>query len=75
MRNIIYNNAVRKQKEQGCRQGGSKKAAGYDLYTACEKESTDLVIELPDGYFAAIYARSGLATKESLRPANCIRVV
>ena len=29
---------------------------------------------MPDGTFAAIFARSGLATKEGLRPANCVGV-
>ena len=30
---------------------------------------------VPQGYFGAIFARSGLATKQSLRPANCVGVV
>lgn len=64
---------------------GSKFAAGYDLYACIEnniqipahqtvKIGTGLSFELPEGYFAAIVARSGLATKESLRPANCIGI-
>ncbi|MBQ8053071.1 MAG: dUTP diphosphatase [Lachnospiraceae bacterium] len=64
---------------------GSEKAAGYDLYAALPapvriaphetvKIDTGLQFELPDGYFAAIYARSGLAAKEGLRPANCTGV-
>lgn len=64
---------------------GSKYAAGYDLY-ACiknpitisphctEKIGTGLAIEIPEGYFGAIFARSGLATKQGLRPANCVGV-
>lgn len=65
---------------------GSEKAAGYDLY-ACidsgsvtvaphttEKIGTGLAIAVPDGYFGAIFARSGLATKQGLRPANCVGV-
>ena len=32
-------------------------------------------MEIPDGYFGAIYARSGLATKQGLRPANCVGVI
>ncbi len=59
--------------------------AGYDLY-ACldkpiiikpgttEKIPTGISIEIPDGYFGAIFARSGLATKHGLRPANCVGV-
>lgn len=64
---------------------GSEKAAGYDLYAALEepvriaphetvKIDTGLQFEIPDGYFAAIYARSGIAAKEGLRPANCTGV-
>ena len=35
----------------------------------------DLYITIPKGFFGAIYARSGLACKQSLRPANCVGVV
>ena len=65
---------------------GSAQAAGYDLY-ACieggsvtiaphstEKIGTGLAIAVPDGYFGAIFARSGLAAKQDLRPANCVGV-
>lgn len=64
---------------------GSSQAAGYDLY-ACVNESitipahstvkigTGLAIEIPDNYFGAIFARSGLATKKGLRPSNCVGV-
>lgn len=64
---------------------GSKMSAGYDLY-ACidkpitisahctEKIGTGLSIELPSGYFGAIFARSGLANKKGLRPANAVGV-
>ena len=36
---------------------------------------TGLAVEIPEGYFGAIFARSGLASKEGLRPANCVGVV
>ena len=65
---------------------GSKMAAGYDLY-AClddetilirphetEKIGTGLSIQPPEGYFGAIVARSGLATRFGLRPANCLGI-
>lgn len=65
---------------------GSEYAAGYDLY-ACtgrgsvtimphttEMVGTGLSIEIPEGYFGAIFARSGLASKQGLRPANCVGV-
>lgn len=64
---------------------GSEYAAGYDLYAATQvgitiqphstvKVGTGLAFELPENTFAAIFARSGLATKHGLRPANCIGV-
>ncbi len=64
---------------------GSAYAAGYDLYAALDapvmigagetvKIGTGLSIAVPEGYFGAIFARSGLAAKEGLRPANCVGV-
>ena len=32
-------------------------------------------IEIPQNFWAGIYARSGLATKRGLRPANCVGVI
>ena len=57
---------------------GSEYAAGYDLYADITKElviephetakiGTGLSIEIPDGYFGAVFARSGLAAKQALR--------
>lgn len=64
---------------------GSREAAGYDLYACCddvvviephktEKIGIGFAIQPPNGYFGAIMARSGLATKYGLRPANCTGV-
>lgn len=64
---------------------GSKYAAGYDLYACIDKSidiaphttakiPTGLAIQPPRNCFGAIFARSGLATKEGLRPANCTGV-
>lgn len=64
---------------------GSNDAAGYDLYAyisspiivtphSTVKIGTGLAIEIPSGYFGAVFARSGLATKEGLRPGNCVGV-
>lgn len=61
-------------------------AAGYDL-TACVDERVTILphhtvsipsgiaFQIPKGYFGAIYARSGLATKMGLRPATCVSVI
>ena len=64
---------------------GSEYAAGYDLYSAEDKViifshstvkvGTGIAAEIPEGYFGAIFARSGLASKQGLRPANCVGVV
>lgn len=60
---------------------GSEYAAGMDLYACIDNEimiephttakiGTGLAIEIPTGYFGGIVARSGLATKNGLAPAN-----
>ena len=63
---------------------GSEYAAGYDLYATADvsidpgdtvKIGTGLAMEIPNGYFGAVFARSGLATKQGLRPANCVGVI
>ncbi|MBP3873101.1 MAG: dUTP diphosphatase [Lachnospiraceae bacterium] len=66
---------------------GSEYSAGYDLYactgngrsviaphTSC-MIGTGLACAIPEGYFGALFARSGLAAKEGLRPANCVGVL
>ena len=65
---------------------GSPEAAGADLY-ACLNEPveilpgasafipTGLAMEIPQGYAGLIYARSGLACKWGLAPANKVGVV
>ena len=66
---------------------GSEKAAGYDLY-ACSGNGitkiaphttamigTGLAAAVPEGYFGGLFARSGLAAKQGLRPANCVGVL
>ena len=65
---------------------GSVSAAGYDLFADVAEEvtiaphetkmiGTGLAMEIPEGYFGGIFARSGLSAKEGLRPANCVGVV
>lgn len=65
---------------------GSEYAAGADLY-ACIQETTTfepgetkliptgLAMEIPAGYAGLIYARSGLASKKGLAPANKVGVI
>lgn len=65
---------------------GSEEAAGLDLYAANDSIiviqphstvliPTDIAIEIPRGMFGGIFARSGLASKRGLRPANCVGVI
>lgn len=39
------------------------------------KINTGVAMAIPNGYWGAIYARSGIATKQGLRPANAVGVV
>lgn len=63
---------------------GSEFAAGADLYAAegCEIGAgetafvhTGIAIELPAGTVGLVYARSGLACKQDLAPANKVGVI
>jgi len=65
---------------------GTEFSAGADLYACIEEEitinpgetkliPTGLAMEIPVGYGGFIYARSGLATKKGLAPANKVGVV
>jgi len=65
---------------------GSQFAAGADLYALLENDieikpnetaliHTGLSVEIPEGYAGLIYARSGLATKRGLAPANKVGVI
>lgn len=65
---------------------GSSEAAGADLYACLQAPvtimpgqtafiPTGLSMELPVGYAGLIYARSGLACKRGLAPANKVGVI
>ncbi len=65
---------------------GSTDAAGADLYACLEKAvsilpgqtvliPTGLSMEIEQGFAGFIYARSGLATKRGLAPANKVGVI
>lgn len=61
-------------------------SAGYDLYADIPgflvikphtKASipTGVAMSIPEGFFGGIFPRSGLATKQGLRLANCVGVI
>lgn len=68
---------------------GSEKAAAYDVYACLPDENapvaimphqtmligTGLRMAPPEGFYVGVYARSGLSSKEGLRPANCVGVI
>ena len=65
---------------------GSAEAAGADLYACLDEDitiypgesafvPTGLAMEIPKGYAGLIYARSGLACKRGLAPANKVGVI
>ena len=81
------NVAVKKLKENSILPTyGSAQAAGADLYACLDADltiapgetafvPTGLAMELPLGYVGLIYARSGLACKRDLAPANKVGVI
>jgi dUTP pyrophosphatase len=65
---------------------GSEYAAGYDLFANLDspleipaqttaKIGTGLSVSIPEGFFGGVFARSGLASKQGLRPSNCVGCV
>ncbi len=64
---------------------GSVESAGGDLYNAGDDVAispsetvligTGLAVEIPEGYVGLVYARSGLASKSGLAPANKVGVI
>lgn len=64
----------------------SASAAGADLYAAIDESlvieagqtvlvPTGVAMEIPEGFVGLVYARSGLATKRGLAPANKVGVI
>lgn len=54
--------------------GGEKRGVKIMPHTTV-KIGTGISTEIPVGYWGAILARSGLSTKQGLRPANCLGCV
>ena len=65
---------------------GSEFSAGADLYAATDDSivipsgetafiGTGIAVEIPSGYVGLVYARSGLACKKGLAPANKVGVI
>ena len=59
-------------------------SAGYDLYSPIDAIvypssmvfiQSGFAVQIPDGFFGAIYARSGLSTKHHIRLANGVGVI
>lgn len=60
--------------------------AAFDLYADINDDvviyphqtkliPTGFAMEIPEGYYGGIYARSGLASKKGLRLANCVGII
>lgn len=65
---------------------GTPYAAGADLRAICDNDvtlapnetvlmHTGIAMEIPEGLVGLVYARSGLASKRGLAPANCVGVI
>lgn len=65
---------------------GTIGSAGFDLYIDSAEDvvidphctkllQTNIIFEIPKGYFGAIFARSGLSSKKGIRPATCVSVI
>ena len=65
---------------------GSDGAAGFDLCIDSADEiripphetvmvQSGIAFEIPKGYFGAVFARSGISTREGIRPATCVSVI
>jgi dUTP pyrophosphatase len=65
---------------------GTELAAGADIYALCDGEveiapgqtlliHTGIAMAIPEGMVGLIYARSGLASKKGLAPANNVGVI
>lgn len=78
---------IRKTKENAkLPKRGSEFSAGADLYACLDEDLTinpgetafislGIQMEIPEGYAGFVFARSGLASKEGLAPANKVGVV
>lgn len=62
------------------------KSGGFDLYAdikepiiidphETDKIKTGLAMAIPEGFAGGIYARSGMAVKKDLAPANCVGII
>lgn len=63
---------------------GTEYSAGYDLYSCIDATlapgesvmiGTGIAMEIPESCVGLVFARSGLACKQGLRPANCVGVI
>ncbi len=77
-------NIMKKNKNAITPTYGTKESAGMDMYSVADVDitpgemvmvPTGICMEIPSGYFGAVYPRSGIATKRGLRLANCVGVI
>lgn len=78
---------IKKLRENAvCPSYQSASAAGADLYAALDSAiaveagqtvlvPTGIAMEIPEGFVGLVYARSGLASKKGLAPANKVGVI
>ncbi len=79
-------NFIKTRPEAVCPAYQSESAAGADLYAAISEEikiapgetffvPTGISLEIPEGFVGLIYARSSLACKKGIAPANKVGVI
>lgn len=86
MKNTVKVNAKKLNPKATMPTYGSAYAAGADLYACLDGEltiqphqtvlvHTGIAMEIPEGLVGLVYARSGLASKRNLAPANKVGVI
>lgn len=63
-----------------------KHIAGYELHACIDeaifikpgnsrKIGTGIIMEIPEGYYGAIYARNATSLRQGLRPSDCVSII
>lgn len=80
---VLFRKVVGTAKVPEC---ATEDSAGYDMYAELEEPITiqphkavmirsGVCLAIPKGYAGFVFARSGLATKDGIRPATCVSVI